>query len=53
MKAAAAAVDALNDPAARKQGTRTLSPCDAIFFYYTAILWTGLREVLAAVRLDG
>jgi hypothetical protein len=33
-------------------GTRTLSPCDAIFFYYTAILWTGLRGVLAAVRLD-
>ena len=33
--------------------TRTLSPCDPIFFYYTAILWTGLHGVLAAVRPDG
>jgi len=32
---------------------RTLSPCNPIFFYYTAILWTGLHGVLAAVRPDG
>jgi hypothetical protein len=33
--------------------TRTLSPRDPIFFYYTAMLWTGLHGVLAAVRPDG
>jgi hypothetical protein len=33
--------------------TRTLSPCDPIFFYYTASLWTGLHGVLAAVGPDG
>jgi hypothetical protein len=38
--------------AVRLRRTRTLSPCDPIFFY-TAILWTGLHGLLAAVRPDG
>jgi hypothetical protein len=34
-------------------GSRTLSPCDPIFFHHTAILWARLRGVLAADRSDG
>src|SRR5882757_6289333 len=33
--------------------SRTLSPCDPIFFHHTAILWTRLHGVLVAGRPDG